>query len=518
MEYFKEISNYLSRKYPDRKVYVISDQHFNHKNIIKFTRNDLFESVEAMDEYMISKHNEMIENEDIVLMLGDFSFKKNPEYLTELVSKIKGHKFLVLGNHDEIDKPNLYLKAGFEDVFLSPVKWNGDYYSHYPLNASVDSNERPDTILYKHLCEEFKTSSTGINYHGHQHILKKNGEREKNVCAELVDYKPILIGRTKPYLSDSKNNDPYLEEEFLDIMHRVMKKYSNIQENKLIIDYLYTIILELFTKYQDQIMAFGSFMLNKKYHSSFIPSDLDIVRLYDSSQSKGANRLNFKEFGKQIFEQMNQVERINVDFYKKIDFICILSFLYVTKNQRVKGYVDMHIILDEFYQSEDFIKESGISLLEEYANKMRIESPQTIKYPKYRVLTTSALADVTNYFLQYIYSMDEGKKNLALKKIHLIIDHLDPSTQIDFEKLQNTLIRYLLRNIYFYERCNRKKEAEYALTKKKIHVPSYSGMRGVMLNNLKIMTQKKEYERILNSIYNSNNRMKEISRILTYYK
>ena len=26
-------------------------------------------------------------------------------------------------------------ETGFEDVFMSPIKFNGDYYSHYPLNA-----------------------------------------------------------------------------------------------------------------------------------------------------------------------------------------------------------------------------------------------------------------------------------------------------------------------------------------------------------------------------------------------
>ena len=34
MTYFKDISNILAEKYPNRNVYVISDQHFDHKNII----------------------------------------------------------------------------------------------------------------------------------------------------------------------------------------------------------------------------------------------------------------------------------------------------------------------------------------------------------------------------------------------------------------------------------------------------------------------------------------------------
>ena len=139
MSFFKDISNTLARKYPDRKVFVISDQHFDHKNIINHTRADLFgskeDSLNEMNKHIISKHNEVVGEDDIVIILGDFSFKTGIERLKELTTRLNGHKFLVMGNHDTIDKPDLYLRAGFEDIFLSPVKFNGDYYSHYPLNA-----------------------------------------------------------------------------------------------------------------------------------------------------------------------------------------------------------------------------------------------------------------------------------------------------------------------------------------------------------------------------------------------
>ena len=125
MSFFKDISNTLARKYPDRKVFVISDQHFDHKNIINHTRADLFgskeESLNEMNKHIISKHNEVVGEDDIVIILGDFSFKTGIERLKELTTRLNGHKFLVVGNHDTIDKPDLYLRAGFEDIFLSPV-------------------------------------------------------------------------------------------------------------------------------------------------------------------------------------------------------------------------------------------------------------------------------------------------------------------------------------------------------------------------------------------------------------
>jgi len=524
MGYFKDISDTLAKKYPDRKVFVISDQHFDHKNIINLTRTDLFESndinsaVEAMNNHIITNHNAVVKEDDIVIILGDFSFKTGIERLQELVSKLNGHKYLVMGNHDAAHKPDIYLRAGFEDVFTAPIKFNGDYYSHYPLNGSVENNERPNTILYKHLCEEFSNSDSGINFHGHQHTLKNNGEREKNVACEVIDYRPIFVGRTKSYLGLRDNNKPYLGEELFAIMHEIMSKYNNFHDNKIITDYLYTILLELLTDYQDQIVVFGSLMLNKKYNSSFDPSDLDVTKLFDPTKTVKTNRNSFKKFGNEIYEKMAQIEGFNSDFYKKIDFICILSFLYITKKNRLKGYLDMNILFDEFYKSDDFIKASGGSLLEEYARKTGISTPKTIRYPRFSVQTTNAFADVINCFLQYIYTIDKEKKVLALRKMNKVMENIDISSQMDFEKLQNMLIRYLLRNIYFYERCKRRTESDLVLAKKKIEVPAFAIKNSSLGEALKIIVSDKEYQSILESIEKSSERPKEISKILTYYK
>lgn len=271
------------------------------------------------------------------------------------------------------------------------------------LNFSIESDDRPNTILYKHLCNEFKSSSSGINFYGHQHILINNGIREKNVTCEQIDYKPLFVGRTKSYIELSDTKYPYLGEELFDNIHRIMSKYNNLSENIIINDYLYTILLELLTPYKNQIVASGSFMLNKKYNTNYKNSDLDITRLYDPTKTNGTNKNSFKKLANEIYEKIIQIEGINSDFYKKIDFICILSFIYATKNNRYNGYLDMNILLDEFYKSEDFIYKSGISLTEEYANKLGIDKPSTIKYPRFNIQTTNALADIVNYCLYYIY-------------------------------------------------------------------------------------------------------------------
>lgn len=524
MTYFKDISHVLAKKYPNKNVYVISDHHFDHKNIIGMTRNDLFtgdnnsDLVNEMNEYIIAEHNKTIGHDDIVIMLGDFSFNRSNKKLSDFVSRLNGYKFLVLGNHDNIERIDLYLKAGFEDVYIYPIQFDGNYYSHYPLNASIESQERPNSILYNLLCKEFQDSSSGINYHGHQHNYVNNGDREINVTCEQLSYKPLLVGKTKSHQELDDTDLPFVDEELFDIIQTLMSQYNIFQENSIVTDYFYTIFLDFLSKYKDQIIVFGSYMLNKKYGTSFNPSDLDLTKLYDSAKSKRQNIKEMKLIGDEVYQKMNQVNGIHLDFFKEINFIYILSFIYASKKYNIKGYLDMNTILDEFYKPEDFMTKNGISLVEYYSIKSGMNNPQTIRYPRFSVQTTNAFGDIINSILQYIYSINNEKKKTLLIKMRKIIKNLDFSSQADFETLENMLIRYLLRNIYFFETTRRTSESDIILFKREIELPDIIQTTPFLEEALRKIIQSDNYNRILNSIANSNNRKDEITSILKNYK
>ena len=80
------------------KTCFISDLHFGHNNIIRFD-NRPFQSVEEMDETLISNWNNKINKNDTVYILGDISWYPKDK-TAEILSTLKGNKYLLTGNHD----------------------------------------------------------------------------------------------------------------------------------------------------------------------------------------------------------------------------------------------------------------------------------------------------------------------------------------------------------------------------------------------------------------------------------
>lgn len=83
----------------------ISDLHFGHENIITTCERNAtncgkdFASVEEMNEFLIDKWNQKVNDEDEVYILGDFSFRSKV-HVKLYLERLKGHKHLIVGNHD----------------------------------------------------------------------------------------------------------------------------------------------------------------------------------------------------------------------------------------------------------------------------------------------------------------------------------------------------------------------------------------------------------------------------------
>lgn len=84
------------------KTCITSDQHFWHKNILKFqlkAGSRPFDTVQEMNEGIIERHNEVVDPDDEVWMIGDFGFC-NVNQAVSILERLNGRKHFVFGNHD----------------------------------------------------------------------------------------------------------------------------------------------------------------------------------------------------------------------------------------------------------------------------------------------------------------------------------------------------------------------------------------------------------------------------------
>jgi calcineurin-like phosphoesterase family protein len=170
-------------------IFLISDTHFGHQNICKFTRHDgsplrPWDDPDIMDEQMVERWNAVVRPNDLVYHLGDVVINRR---CLSTLSRLHGDKRLILGNHDIFDNHD-YLKY-FKKLHGS-LKLDNLLLSHIPLH--------PDSIPHWAMC----------NVHGHIHSQDISDGRYFNVSVENIDYSPISLEDLKIRIKEKIANFP----------------------------------------------------------------------------------------------------------------------------------------------------------------------------------------------------------------------------------------------------------------------------------------------------------------------
>lgn len=157
------------------KRWIISDLHFGHVNVIKYS-NRPFSDVDEMNKELIKKWNNVVSKDDLVYVLGDFTLFHRLDKIKEYTQALNGRKILIMGNHDT-RKPKDYIEAGFIQATKKPIMVEpGVILMHEPFSD--------DKLIAKNY----------IYFFGHVHTktcFMDNLPNCKCVCAERLDYKPI---------------------------------------------------------------------------------------------------------------------------------------------------------------------------------------------------------------------------------------------------------------------------------------------------------------------------------------
>ena len=160
-------------------IWVISDTHFNHENILNFVDKDgnkirSFHDVHHMNEIMIQNWNKLIRPQDKVYHLGDVYFGSQ-QSAEHVLSRLNGKKRLIVGNHDTIYGKGNILQKYFQKIYMWRLfKEFNMCLTHVPIhNSSFRKVE--------------------YNVHGHIHQQKSPTDQHVCVCVEHTDYAPVPI-------------------------------------------------------------------------------------------------------------------------------------------------------------------------------------------------------------------------------------------------------------------------------------------------------------------------------------
>ena len=157
-------------------IYLISDTHFNHDNIIKYSCRP-FKDVKEMNTALIKNWNDTVSDDDTIFFLGDFCYGRGNRHL----KKLKGRKVMIRGNHDRVHE----LNCDFHEYKILVYRGMQFALLHNPadifkLNALKDFN---GWLIHGHIHNNDLETYPFINYQN----------CTVNVGADLTDYRPVSI-------------------------------------------------------------------------------------------------------------------------------------------------------------------------------------------------------------------------------------------------------------------------------------------------------------------------------------
>ena len=162
----------------DRQVWVWSDLHLGHDNIIRYTRRP-FASAQEMDERLYANWEAAVCREARLVFVGDVAMRDAVgEHTWRRIRRGRGaDKRLVFGNHDLTGTGALRVD-GFDNI--CPVLCaDGDpplVFTHMPLTRMAPGV---------------------VNIHGHTHDEPPGRTPHINVSVEQIAYRPVALERLR---------------------------------------------------------------------------------------------------------------------------------------------------------------------------------------------------------------------------------------------------------------------------------------------------------------------------------
>ena len=184
------------------KIFFTSDHHFGHSNIIKFCERP-FKDVQEMDEVLIQRWNEKVSPGDEVYHLGDFSLAKDREAVADILDRLNGTKYLIVGNHE-----------GAALNHRKKFQWIKEYYELKVKDADRENGVQR-IILFHYAMRVWRGASKG-NWHlyGHSHgnLPDEEDRLAFDIGVDCHDFYPLSYDEVKAIMKTKKWKPPFEKE------------------------------------------------------------------------------------------------------------------------------------------------------------------------------------------------------------------------------------------------------------------------------------------------------------------
>ena len=169
-----------------------ADLHLGHSRILTLGKGRPFNTIDEMDDTIISNWNAVVTNEDMIYILGDFSFGNTRKTL-DYLQRLRGRKILVSGNHDG-KRQTVAIREEYEAIHnLVRIKVND--------KKAINGYHTP-IVLCHYALRSWQNSHYGTwHLYGHSHgMLSDIGGLCMDVGVDCHNFYPVSYEVIRMYM------------------------------------------------------------------------------------------------------------------------------------------------------------------------------------------------------------------------------------------------------------------------------------------------------------------------------
>lgn len=187
----------IDEKFDLDKLFFTSDLHFFHKQVLVHN-NRPFKDLLDHDNGMIDNWNSVVPKDGNIFMAGDFAFTGSIDVIQNLINRLNGKIWWILGNHDWVNKLDRKIISDMVDGRQMDVA---------TVLLKNDNNQRLFISHYPHLA----WPREAIMLHGHIHSGPLSTASEKipfhpmrmDIGCDAWEYKPVSYWTIKNVVKEN---------------------------------------------------------------------------------------------------------------------------------------------------------------------------------------------------------------------------------------------------------------------------------------------------------------------------